>query len=65
MVGFILFNATFNNISVILWVSVLLLEESGENDRPVAIHITYHIMLHGVHRAIRRIQTHNVSGDMH
>jgi hypothetical protein len=47
------------------WVSVLLLEESGENDRPVAIHIMYHIMLHRVHRAIRRIQTHNVNGDMH
>jgi hypothetical protein len=33
------FNATFNNISVILWQSVLLLEETGipgENQRPVA-----------------------------
>ena len=25
------FNATFNNISVILWRSVLLVEETGEN----------------------------------
>jgi hypothetical protein len=25
------FNATFNNISVILWWSVLLMEETGEN----------------------------------
>ena len=25
------FNATFNNISVILWQSVLLVEETGEN----------------------------------
>ena len=35
------FNATFNNISVISWWSVLLMEESGvpeENDRPVASH---------------------------
>jgi hypothetical protein len=34
-------NATFNNISVILWLSVLLVEEtgvSGENHRPVASH---------------------------
>ena len=34
-------NATFNNISVILWQSVLLLEETGvpgENHRPVASH---------------------------
>jgi len=32
------FNATFNNISVILWWSVLLVEETGvpgENPRPV------------------------------
>jgi hypothetical protein len=35
------FNATFNNISVILWRLVLLMEEtrrSGENHRPVASH---------------------------
>ena len=35
------FNATFNNISVISWWSVLLFEEnrvSGENHRPVASH---------------------------
>ena len=29
------YNATFNNISVLLWRSVLLVEESGENQRPV------------------------------
>jgi hypothetical protein len=29
-------NATFNNISVISWQSVLLVEETGENHRPVA-----------------------------
>jgi hypothetical protein len=35
------FNATFNNISVISWLSVLMVEEtrvSGENHRPVASH---------------------------
>jgi uncharacterized protein YhhL (DUF1145 family) len=35
------FNATFNNISVILWQSILLVEEtgvSGENQRPVESH---------------------------
>jgi hypothetical protein len=34
-------NATFSNISVILWRSVLLIEETGvagENHRPVASH---------------------------
>ena len=47
------FNATFNNISVILWQSVLLVEETGvprENDRPAASHYKlYHIMLYRVH----------------
>jgi hypothetical protein len=31
-----MFNATFNNISVISWWSDLLVEESGENHRHVA-----------------------------
>jgi hypothetical protein len=35
---FIVFNVTFNNISVILWQSILLEEETGENHWPVAIH---------------------------
>jgi hypothetical protein len=37
----IVFNATFNNISVILWKSVLLVEETGvpgENHRSVVSH---------------------------
>ena len=33
-----LFNATFNNVSVILWQSVLLVEETRENHRPVTSH---------------------------
>ena len=39
MVRIMVFNATFNNISVILWWSVLLVKETGiprENHRPVA-----------------------------
>jgi hypothetical protein len=38
-IGFMVFNATFNNISIISWPSVLLVEETGgpgENHRPVA-----------------------------
>jgi hypothetical protein len=34
-------SATFNNVSVISWLSVLLVEETGvpgENNRPVASH---------------------------
>jgi hypothetical protein len=41
LVGFMVFNATFNNISVISWRSVLLVEETGgpeQNHRPVASH---------------------------
>jgi hypothetical protein len=40
-VGFMVFNATFKSISVILWQSVLLVEEFGEpveNHRPAASH---------------------------
>jgi len=39
LVGFMVFNATFNNISAISWLSVLLVEETGvpgENHRPAA-----------------------------
>jgi hypothetical protein len=41
LVGFMVFNATFNNISVISWRSVLLVEETGvprKNHRPAASH---------------------------
>jgi hypothetical protein len=32
------FNATFNNISVILWILVQLMEDTGENYQPAASH---------------------------
>jgi hypothetical protein len=32
------FNATFNNISVISWRSVLLVEDTGENHQPAVSH---------------------------
>ena len=41
MVWFMVFSASFNNISVISWRSVFLIEEtgvSGENHQPVAIY---------------------------
>ena len=41
LVWFMVFNATFKNISVISWRSVLLVEETrvfGENHLPVASH---------------------------
>jgi hypothetical protein len=42
------FNATFNNISVILWPLVLLVEETGglgENHRPVTSHFFFPVDL--------------------
>jgi hypothetical protein len=36
--GFMVIKATFNNISVISWRSVLLVEETREHHRPVASH---------------------------
>ena len=58
------FNATFNNISVISWRSVLLVGETGENHRPVASH-SQTLSHNVVHLALIEIRTHNISGDRH
>jgi hypothetical protein len=67
---YMVFNATFNNMSVISCQSVsfpiLLVDETrvhGEKHRPVASHWKFYNIRYRVHVAMRRIQTHNVSGD--
>ena len=57
------FNPTFNNISVLSWWSVLLVEKT--TDLSQVSDKLDHIMLYQVHLTISRIRTHNVSGDGH
>jgi hypothetical protein len=60
-------NATFKNISVISWGSVLLVEETGVpsvNNRPAARHKLYHIMLYQAQLPLSGIRSLNLSDDM-
>ena len=66
LVGLMAFNAIFNNFSVISWRSAVawLVEETGENHRPVASH--WQTLSHNVaYFALIEIRTNNISGDGH
>ena len=66
---FVIYNATFNSISVLSWRSVLLVEENGvpgENQWPVASHwqtVSHNVVMSTP--SLNRIRTHNASGDRH
>jgi hypothetical protein len=66
-VCFLVFYTSFNNISVILWRSVLLVKETGrpgEKHWPVANH--WQTLSHNVVcLALIKIRTHNICGDRH
>ena len=39
-----MFNVTFNNISVISWRSFVLMDETGENHRPITSHLSHNVV---------------------
>ena len=69
LLWFMVLNATFNDISVISWMLVLLEEETGvpgkNTNVPQITDKLYHIMIYWVHPTMNGVQTHNISGDGH
>jgi len=67
--GVMVFNAPFNNISVILWRPSYCWRKSEYQEKSIdMLQVTdnfYHLMLYRIHLTMSGFRTHNFNGDRH
>ena len=66
-VSLMVFNTTFNNISVISWWTVLCQRKPEDPEKTTTCHnsLTKTLSHNVVHLTLIEIRTHNISGDRH